>query len=342
MNNKREKTTKTNNQNDNTFEGGEEEQQRALIQCAELVLPYLHQADLASTSLTCKALKNISNFITLRRSSDASRSCEDFPIPFINSIDNQAYSYFIYSPTQILSTAVQQQPWGYDPEARTDMINPVRCSDTFLFRVEGARWCECQRGCDRTSGCPCLDYVEFGAWECGPGCGCGSECGNRVSQRGILMKLKIVKDRRKGWGLHAAEFIRKGKFVCEYAGELLLTKEAQSRQQIYDKLALSPALLVVKEHLPSRDLCMRMNIDATRVGNVARFINHSCDGGNLATTLLRSSGSVLPRVCFFSSRDIQNDEELSFSYGDTRLNNQGLPCFCGSSCCFGILPSENT
>lgn len=129
-------------------------------------------------------------------------------------------------------------------------------------------------------------------------------------------------------------------------GELLVTKEAQSRQQIYDQLAssgqLSPALLVVKEHLPSRDVSMRMNVDATRAGNVARFINHSCDGGNLDTIILRSSGSVLPRICFFASRDIQNNEELRFSYGDIRLKKQGLPCFCGSSCCFGVLPSENT
>nr|XP_027066114.1 histone-lysine N-methyltransferase SUVR3-like [Coffea arabica] len=333
-NNKREKTTI--NQNDS-----------ALIQCAELILPYLHPVDLASTSSTCKTLNKISNSITLRRSSDASRSLEKFPIPFINSIDNQSYSYFIYTGNQILSAAVQpRQPWDYDPDTRPDLINPGHCYDPFLFRVEGAKGCECERGCDRSSRCPCLDNVEFGAWECGPGCQCGSDCGNRVSQSGILVKLKIVKDRRTGWGLYAGEFIPKGQFICEYAGELLVTKEAQSRQQIYDQLAssgqLSPALLVVKEHLPSRDVCMRINVDATRVGNVARFINHSCDGGNLDTIILRSSGSVLPRICFFSSRDVQNNEELKFSYGDIRLKKQGLPCFCGSSCCFGVLPSENT
>lgn len=210
-NNKREKTT--NNQKDS-----------ALIQLAELILPYLHPADLASTSLTCKTLSKISNSITLRRSADASRSFEKFPIPFINPIDNQSYSYFTYTRNQIFSATVQQQqPWGYDPDTRPDLINPGRRCDPFLFLVEGAKGCECQRGCDRSSGCPCLDNVEFGVWECGPGCRCWSDCGNRFTQSGILVKLKIVKDRRKGWGLYAGEFIPKGKFICEYAGSFFLS-----------------------------------------------------------------------------------------------------------------------
>jgi histone-lysine N-methyltransferase SETMAR len=37
---------------------------------------------------------------------------------------------------------------------------------------------------------------------------------------------------------------------------------------------------VVREVLPS-GLALRSSIDATLVGNVARFLNHACDGGNL-------------------------------------------------------------
>lgn len=155
-----------------------------------------------------------------------------------------------------------------------------------------------------------------------------------------------MKDGRKGWGLRAGEIIRSGQFVCEYAGELLTTKEARRRQQRYDELSLggqfSYALLVVREHLPSGKACMRINIDATVIGNIARFINHSCDGGNLSTVLVRITGALFPRVCFFASRDIQEDEELTFSYGEIRVRSKGLQCFCSSSCCFGILPSEST
>jgi hypothetical protein len=74
--------------------------------------------------------------------------------------------------------------------------------------------------------------------------------------------------------------------------------------KVYDELAsggkLCLALIVIREHLPSGKACLRVNIDATRVGNVARFINHSCDGGNLHPVLVRGSGLLLPRLCFFA------------------------------------------
>lgn len=224
------------------------------------------------------------------------------------------------------------------------MTRPSVFVDSVL--VKDACGCDCET-CDRDSDCPCREMSAFElSRECGPSCRCELVCGNRLTQRGIDVHVKIVKDKRKGWGLYSNQVITKGDFVCEYAGELLTTKETRMRQQIYDKLALGgkffSALLVVREHLPSGNACMRINIDATRVGNFARFINHSCDGGNLSTVLVRSSGSLLPRLCFFASKDILEGEERTFSYGNIRLRKNGLQCFCGSSCCFGILPSEHT
>ncbi|XP_059646480.1 histone-lysine N-methyltransferase SUVR3 [Cornus florida] len=318
-----------------------------LFQCAELIFPWLHPTELASISSTCKTLSRISKSITAGRSSDSSRALENLPIPFVNTVDDQPYEYFVYTPTQTLGLDQPRfrQHWG--------SVRPVCSSDlpgTFptcaSATVEDACGCDCQR-CDGDLGCPCsfLNSVEL-TRECGPSCNCELECGNRLTQGGVSLRLKIVKDRRKGWGLHADQLIRYGQFVCEYAGELLTTEETRRRQRIYDELKsggrFCSALLVVREHLPSGKACLRMNIDATRIGNVARYINHSCDGGNLSTILVRSSGALLPRLCFFASRDIQHDEELTFSYGDARLSSKGSQCFCGTSGCFGILPSEHT
>ncbi|KAL0458625.1 UNVERIFIED_CONTAM: Histone-lysine N-methyltransferase SUVR3 [Sesamum latifolium] len=151
--------------------------------------------------------------------------------------------------------------------------------------------------------------------------------------------------RGKGWGLYAAEMISSGQFVYEYAGELLSTKEAIRRQQTYDKntsmVCITLALLVVKEHLPLGNTCMRINIDATRIRNIARFIIILVMVVILIR-LVRSSGALQPRICFFTSRDVQENEELTFSYEDFRLKLDGQPCFCGSSSCAGILPSEHT
>ncbi|XP_022745384.1 histone-lysine N-methyltransferase SUVR3-like [Durio zibethinus] len=343
------------------------------FQCAVLVLPWLTPQELATISLTCKTLHQLSLSITLHRSLDASRSFENLPIPFHNTVDQYPYAHFIYTLSQISPSSsssfpsLKRQSWG--PKSSQSQVPSglslpdaeMGCADDSMTRL-GASWvgvvdasgCECER-CEKVSednviGCPCME-LEWSEGmgimsECGPSCGCGLQCGNRLSQRGIQVKLKIVRDVRKGWGLYAAQWIQRGQFVCEYAGELLTTKEARRRQQIYDELAsdshFSSALLVVREHLPSGKACLRINIDATRAGNVARFINHSCDGGNLSTVLVRRSGALLPHLCFFASKDIKEDKELTFSYGEIRVRPKGLKCFCSSSCCFGTLPSEHT
>ncbi|CAH9134760.1 unnamed protein product [Cuscuta epithymum] len=317
----------------------------SLLECAQLIFPYLQPADLASVSSTCRACRRFADDITSVRVSDATRGFENTAIPFINAVDSQPYAYFLYTPVQTLPAAAisaAAQRWG-GPDDGRGQVRP----DPFLFRVEGARGCDCSRGCSESSGCSCWDSAEFPSRECGPSCSClSSECGNRLTQKGISVRLKIVKDKRKGWSLCAADLIPKGMFICEYSGELVTTDVTRARFKQYDDMSsrahFSPALLVVKEHLSSGNTCMRMNIDATKIGNIARFINHSCDGGNLWTEIVRSSGALLPRVCFFATRDIHEDEELNFSYGDARLNPNGAQCFCGSPSCLGILPSEHT
>ncbi|CAK7341531.1 unnamed protein product [Dovyalis caffra] len=340
-----------------------------LIQCAEVILPWLTPQEIANISSTCKSLSQISKSITLQRTLDAARSLENHPIPFLNPSNQQSYAYFLYTPSQLLpSQSPLCQPWG-SQLGRASLGRPGGGSACKLNQSgevlrgynselptplggideSGKSVCVCDcEGCEEGgTRCEFLGLEEIGIMsECGPNCGCRLECSNRLTQRGILVKLKIVRSGKKGWGLFADQMICQGQFICEYAGELLTTEEARRRQQSYDELAsggqFSSALLVVREHLPSGKACLRINLDATRTGNVARFINHSCDGGNLTTRLVRNSGSLLPRLCFFASRNIKEGEELTFSYGEMRVRSKGLQCFCGSSCCFGTLPSEHT
>ncbi|KAL5228354.1 hypothetical protein ABZP36_016619 [Zizania latifolia] len=326
----------------------------AVGELAELVLPWLPPRDLAATASACRALRAAASAVTAGRAADVARGLEPVPIPFDNLVDSRPYAYLLYTPFSLTPSAasLHAQQWG--------------CT---WARPPGPTWprsdlggfpsaeCACSLGACGGARCPCADPeaeavgseagVGMGSLrECGDGCACGPSCGNRRTQHGVTVRLRVVRHRKKGWGLHAAEVLHRGQFVCEYAGELLTTEEARRRQRLYDELAsvdkLSPALMVIREHLPSGKACLRVNIDATKVGNVARFINHSCDGGNLHPVLVRSSGSLLPRLCFFAARDIVEGEELAFSYGDARVRPKGLPCFCGSLCCSGVLPSEET
>ncbi|MCL7026436.1 hypothetical protein MKW94_025718 [Papaver nudicaule] len=334
------------------------EEEKIFTQCAGFVLPWLSPRDLASISLTCKTLNSLSKSITIIRVSDASRNLEKNPIPFVNTLDSEPYSYFIYTLSQIFSAPYLSQSWGSNLERNISSLMKFGSNVTTLM-TDSTSGCVCKNCSEDTNGdieCPCsilkpqsLSNMasELGlVTECGPSCDCGVECKNRLTQRGVSVQVRIVKDARKGWSLYSAQFIPRGEFVCEYAGELLTTQEARKRQKKYDDLAstsqFGSALLVVREHLPSGNACLRVNIDATRVGNAARFINHSCDGGNLSTVLVRGSGALFPRLCFFASRDILDGEELAFSYGEPTLKQNELKCFCGSSCCLGALPSEET
>ncbi|QHN86252.1 Coatomer subunit [Arachis hypogaea] len=79
--------------------------------------------------------------------------------------------------------------------------------------------------------------------ECGPGCGCGPECGNRLIQNGVAVRVKIVRDARKGWCLHSDQWIRKKEFLFEYA--VLVSRQFvdMTRMRIEGLLAAFPKLI---------------------------------------------------------------------------------------------------
>lgn len=191
-----------------------------LSDAAPYVLPYLLPAELSAVASTCKTLHLFAKSVTAARSSDACRNSEKLPVPFVNSaVDNHPYVYFIYTPTQVLSLPDDplRQPWSSSFDGRPDVnlvLPPI---------VEDGCRCECERCDGETVVCPCSRMKVPGLkWECGSGCMCGLECGNRVCQRGLSIRLKIVRSRKKGWGLHADQFIRGGEFICEYAGNLFV------------------------------------------------------------------------------------------------------------------------
>jgi hypothetical protein len=75
-------------------------------------------------------------------------------------------------------------------------------------------------------------------------------------------------------------------------------------------------------------------IDPTEKGNLARFINHSCEP-NCET----QKWHVLSEVCvgIFTLRDIQEGEELTFNYGFDKFKTTFQKCLCGATTCKGYL-----
>lgn len=75
-------------------------------------------------------------------------------------------------------------------------------------------------------------------------------------------------------------------------------------------------------------------IDPTLKGNLARFINHSCEP-NCET----QKWHVLGEICvgIFTLRDIQDGEELTFNYKFDIMKTTYQKCLCGTASCKGYL-----
>lgn len=193
-----------------------------LLQWGSLVLPFLSPRDLAAVACSCRTLRRLAAAVTSRRAADAARGLEPSPVPFFDpSASPHPYSYFLYTPRPIASPPLHSHSQSWGGEGCAQRLHEL--SSSFAGIDLG---CDCVAGAGagcEPGRCSCWTDAELGVLtECGDNCSCGFMCGNRRTQTGIRTRLRIVRDQSKGWGLHAAEPIQRGNFVCEYAGTAFL------------------------------------------------------------------------------------------------------------------------
>lgn len=175
--------------------------------------------------------------------------------------------------------------------------------------------------------------------ECNDNCSCSVDCGNRVVQIGPTETLEI-RSCDKGYGLFTTTFIPSGTFICEYAGELITTKQATVRHQNNKTLGKSNYIFCLRELSSDRQPIVTI-VDPAVFGNVGRYINHSCEPNCIVTPV--RCGSPIPKLAIFSSTDIEANEEISFNYGindEVTLQNSidRTKCLCKSKNCIGFMP----
>jgi hypothetical protein len=174
-------------------------------------------------------------------------------------------------------------------------------------------------------------------FECNPWeCVCDENlCQNRVVQHGSKdLKLELFpRIEFNGFGIRTMNSIQVGTFICTYTGILLSDSEAKKKLKEDEKDNHDVYLLIIQEFF--KDFVQRTNIDAKSCGNFSRFFNHSCEP-NMSIRCVRVE-SMVPRIAFFTTRNIQAGEELTFDYGSCgRLSKR--KCYCGSKICVGFLP----
>lgn len=241
-----------------------------------------------------------------------------------------------------------------------------------------AEGCNCKGKCNsKTCSCARLNGSDFPyvvkagggrlvepkavVFECGPKCGCGPKCLNRTSQEGLKYRLEVYKTPNKGWAVRSWDFIPSGAYVCEYTGVLMKNKELDnvSENDYFFEIDCEHTMngIGVREKrlgdVPilnagedgggklSEESDPEFCIDAGSSGNVARFINHSCEPNLFVQCVLSSHHDVrLARIVLFASDDIPPMQELAYDYGyelDSVVGADGkvkeLACHCGTADC---------
>jgi SET domain-containing protein len=146
--------------------------------------------------------------------------------------------------------------------------------------------------------------------------------------RSLSPPFVVRRSKIAGRGVFATRTIRAGARILEYTGEIITHEEADGR---YDERAMQ------KHHTMLFSLDDIYCIDAARLGNAARFINHSCAPNCEAI----QEGD---RVFIFAAVTLRTGDELTYDYRyvyDRRMGfaeaKRRYPCRCGAMACRGTI-----
>lgn len=130
-----------------------------------------------------------------------------------------------------------------------------------------------------------------------------------------------------GRGVYARAPIPADTRVIEYRGERITNAEAERRYPDDFSAAHHTFLFAVDDDTM---------VDASFGGNLARWINHSCDPN--CEPVIEDG-----RIYIDSIRDIEAGEELSYDYNyileerHTPRMKKRFPCHCGAATCRGTI-----
>ncbi|XP_028114775.1 histone-lysine N-methyltransferase, H3 lysine-9 specific SUVH4-like [Camellia sinensis] len=278
---------------------------------------------------------------------------EDIPIPATNMVDDPpvAPTGFTYCKSIQVAKSVELPSNATGCVCKGTCIDPRICA---CARLNGSDFPYVRRDGGR------LVEPQAVVFECGPSCGCGPGCVNRTSQRGLRYRLEVFRTPKKGWGVRSWDYIPSGAPVCEYVGILMKTDEIDTSYE--NNYIFDIDCLQTMEGLDGRERRLRdvsiptyldksgdhksatvpeFCIDAGTTGNVARFINHSCQPNLFVQCVLSSHHDIKQaRVVLFAADNIPPLKELTYDYGyavDSVLGLDGkvrqMACYCGAPDC---------
>uniref|UniRef100_A0A8C5PI26 ASH1 like histone lysine methyltransferase n=1 Tax=Leptobrachium leishanense TaxID=445787 RepID=A0A8C5PI26_9ANUR len=197
-----------------------------------------------------------------------------------------------------------------------------------------ATTCSCKRpdNDDDDRGCveDCLNRMIFA--ECLPNtCPCGDQCDNqRIQRHEWVQCLERFRAEGKGWGIRTKEALKSSQFIIEYLGEVVSEQEFRNR-------------MIEQYHNHNDHYCLSLDsgmvIDSYRMGNEARFINHSCDPN---CEMQKWSVNGVYRIGLYALKDMPAGTELTYDYNFHSFNTEKQQlCKCGYEKCRGIIGGKS-
>ncbi|KAJ1926701.1 histone methyltransferase set1 [Tieghemiomyces parasiticus] len=138
-------------------------------------------------------------------------------------------------------------------------------------------------------------------------------------------ELQFRKSAIHDWGLFAMEPIGAGDLIIEYVGEIIRQTVADHRERLYERQGIGSSYLFKLDN--------ETIIDATTMGNMARFVNHCCQPNCLARIITVEGRK---RIVIYAKADIEAGEEITYDY-KFPIEKEKIPCLCGAEGCRGTL-----
>ena len=130
----------------------------------------------------------------------------------------------------------------------------------------------------------------------------------------------------EGWGVFATEDIPAEEMIIEYVGEIIRPPISDIREKQYCDAGIGCYMFQI---VPGEI------VDATKCGNAARYINHSCAPNCYSKTITLENKRQV--VVIIAKRRIQRGEELSYDYMFPLDETDRVKCECGARNCRGFM-----
>eukprot|EP00529_Nitzschia_sp_RCC80_P002441 CAMPEP_0113507844 /NCGR_PEP_ID=MMETSP0014_2-20120614/36686_1 /TAXON_ID=2857 /ORGANISM="Nitzschia sp." /LENGTH=2090 /DNA_ID=CAMNT_0000403489 /DNA_START=61 /DNA_END=6333 /DNA_ORIENTATION=+ /assembly_acc=CAM_ASM_000159 len=130
-----------------------------------------------------------------------------------------------------------------------------------------------------------------------------------------------------GWGLFSRVDISKDGMIVEYMGEIIRKDVADRREKDYEVSGEGSCYMF--------RLDLQRIVDATRIGSMARFMNHCCQPNAYAKVIhVDTEFGPDKKIVVYALRDIKAGEEITYDY-KFPIEDGSVKCTCGAPNCIG-------